>query len=301
MKSRKKFSLEDKIKLSNQVIIDWYKGNYGRVFVAFSGSYQSSVLLDLVRKLYPDVPAVFVHSEIDYPEKYTLASHLKNMTILPTKMKYQEIIMEKGFQVVSKEISSCVSSYRNTGSPIAFRTLQGKLKNNQDNIMVRNDWTHLIDAPFKISKYCCNAMKFAPLRAYASQNNLAMYRANMVSNTAKISNNFEAKRLCNKYSNFMANTRSFPLMFWKTMDVLRYIYQNKIPYSKHFGEIYYDGHQYTTERKRMKGCMLCLCGLDKDDRENKFLNIKENYPEYYKRAFEYHRYGVVCDYLGYKY
>ena len=91
MKSRKKFSLEDKIKLSNQVIIDWYKGNYGRVFVAFSGSYQSSVLLDLVRKLYPDVPAVFVHSEIDYPEKYTLASHLKNMTILPTKMKYQEI------------------------------------------------------------------------------------------------------------------------------------------------------------------------------------------------------------------
>lgn len=301
MSSLRHLKLEQKIKLTNSVIIDWYENHYGRVFVAFSGSYQSSVLLDLVRKLYPDVPAVFVHSEIDYPEKYALASRLKNMTILPTKMKYQEVIMNKGFQVVSREISANVASYRNTGSPIALRTLQGKLKNNQDNVMVRNDWTHLIDAPFKISCHCCNYMKFAPLRAYASKHKLSMYRANLSSTTALISNDIEAKNLCNKYDKLLVKTRSFPLMFWKSMDIMRYIYQNDIPYSKHFGEIYYDGHQYTTERKKRKGCMLCLCGLDKQDRECKFLDIKEQYPDYYKRAFEYHRYGVVCDYLGYKY
>lgn len=294
-------SLEDKIKLTYQVIIDWYENNYGRVFVAFSGSYQSSVLLYLVRKLYPDIPAVFVHSELDYPEKYQLASKSKNMIILPTKMKYREVIEKKGYQVVTREISANVSSYRNTGSATAYRTLCGKLKNNQDNVMIKNNWTFLINAPFKISKYCCSAMKFVPLRHYAAENKLFMYRGNVASHTSLISNNIDVKDICNRYGKHMVSTRSFPLLFWRKQDIMECIIKKNIPYSKHYGEICKVNGRYKTERRQRKGCMLCLCGLNKYDIKNKFVEIKDMYPDYYKKAFEYYGYNIVCDYLGYKY
>ena len=40
----------------------------GAVFVSFSGGKDSTVLLKLVRELYPDVKAVFCDTGLEYPE-----------------------------------------------------------------------------------------------------------------------------------------------------------------------------------------------------------------------------------------
>ena len=53
-------SLDEKIKQSKMLIMDWYYQFKGQVYVAFSGGKDSTVLLHLVRSMFPEVPAVFV-------------------------------------------------------------------------------------------------------------------------------------------------------------------------------------------------------------------------------------------------
>lgn len=61
-------SLEEKIQISTARIIEWYENWEGQVFVSFSGGKDSTVLLDLVRKLYPDVEGVFCDTGLELPE-----------------------------------------------------------------------------------------------------------------------------------------------------------------------------------------------------------------------------------------
>lgn len=304
-----KLSISEKVKITNQIIIDWYENNQGRVFVAFSGGFKSTLLLHLVRKLYPDVPAVFIDNELDYPEIKKFVSNNRNVTIIKPVRKYQEMLDKFGYQVVSKEVSENVQSYRNTGSEKALRMLKGILRNGKPNAFATKDWTYIIDAPFKISKQCCYEMKQKPLYKYASENKLAVMKGNISSRAVNISNNSELVSFCNRYKPQYSKTKSYPLYFWNILEIFEYIYKNEVPYAKHFGEIKfrYNNYQkkgttyYITTKGYNRGCLLCLCNLDKYDREKKFVEMKENYPDYYARAFMYHQYGRVCDFLGYKY
>ena len=61
--------LELKIMRTQQRIREWvqYYGVDG-VYVSFSGGKDSTVLLDMARKLYPTIKAVFVNTGLEYPE-----------------------------------------------------------------------------------------------------------------------------------------------------------------------------------------------------------------------------------------
>ena len=61
-------SIRSKVLMSKQRIREWYEYWNGNVFVSFSGGKDSTVLLHLVCSLYPDVPAVFVDTGLEYPE-----------------------------------------------------------------------------------------------------------------------------------------------------------------------------------------------------------------------------------------
>ena len=60
--------LDIKIRKTEIRIREWYEHWGGNVYVSFSGGKDSTVLLDIVRRLYPDVPAVFSDTGLEYPE-----------------------------------------------------------------------------------------------------------------------------------------------------------------------------------------------------------------------------------------
>ena len=68
LKQRQNLPLNLKIELTKRRIREFYEYFDGQVYVSFSGGKDSTVLLDIVRSLYPNVLAVFVDTGLEYPE-----------------------------------------------------------------------------------------------------------------------------------------------------------------------------------------------------------------------------------------
>ena len=68
LKELQALSLERKIQITQTRIMEWYYRYSGKVYVSFSGGKDSTVMLDLARRAFPDIPAVFVNTGLEYPE-----------------------------------------------------------------------------------------------------------------------------------------------------------------------------------------------------------------------------------------
>jgi len=92
LRERQGYSLRGKIYLSQQRIREWYEHWEGKVYVAFSGGKDSTVLLDLVRKLYPEVPGVFADTGLEYPEIKEFVHSVDNIEWIRPRMSYRQVI-----------------------------------------------------------------------------------------------------------------------------------------------------------------------------------------------------------------
>lgn len=70
--------------------------------VSFSGGKDSTVLLHIARKLYPDIPAVFSNTGLEYPEIQRFVRKFDNVTIVQPKMRFDEVISKYGYPLIGK-------------------------------------------------------------------------------------------------------------------------------------------------------------------------------------------------------
>ena len=102
--------LDIKIRKTEIRIREWYEHWGGNVYVSFSGGKDSTVLLDIVRRLYPDVPAVFSDTGLEYPEIKEFVKTFPNVTIVRPKHSFKEILTKYGYPIISKEVANVVSN-----------------------------------------------------------------------------------------------------------------------------------------------------------------------------------------------
>lgn len=105
-------TLERKIQITQTRIMEWYIRYKGQVYVSFSGGKDSTVLLDLARRCFPDIEAVFVDTGLEYPEIREFVKTHENVTILRPKMGFKDVIEKYGYPVISKEVANCVEGAR---------------------------------------------------------------------------------------------------------------------------------------------------------------------------------------------
>ena len=100
--------------LMTKARIRYWVNEYGEdgVYVSFSGGKDSTVLLHIVRSMYPNVKAVFVDTGLEYPEIRDFVKTFDNVEWLKPKMNFRQVIEKYGYPFISKEVSECVDGAR---------------------------------------------------------------------------------------------------------------------------------------------------------------------------------------------
>lgn len=108
--------LHQKIGITIARISEWYKAFNGNIYVSLSGGKDSTVLWDITHKLFPDVPAVFSNTGLEYPEIQQFAKNICTDIVSP-EMTFTEVIKNYGYPIISKEVSEAIYYARRNTPP----------------------------------------------------------------------------------------------------------------------------------------------------------------------------------------
>lgn len=310
--------LQVKVAMTKQRIRDWV-AEYGvdGVYVSFSGGKDSTVLLHIVRSMYPSVEAVFVNTGLEYPEIQRFVKQFENVTILHPKIRFDEVIRKYGYPVISKDVAECVYQakkalegnkdpyevleYLESPSyfPYAYRLQKllgiAKDKNGNKSLFNKEKWKPLLALDFDISSYCCNVMKKKPAHEYCRKTGKKPITAQMAAES-KLREQQWIKNGCNGFD--MKSPISNPMSFWTEQDVFEYIKQNDLPIAPVYGEVVYEnneqigiedfgetgtGRRLCTTGCKRTGCIFCAFGahLEKGE-DRRFVRLKKTHPLQYE-------------------
>ena len=285
LKARQDMPLELKERLSLIRISEYYYHFGGKIYVSFSGGKDSTVLLHLVRSKFPDVEAVFLDTGLEFPEIRQFVKTISNVTWVKPKLTFREVLEKYGYPVISKEVAQKLYEIRNTKSEkLRNKRLYG---DETGNGLMAKKWRPLIDAPFKISHNCCNALKKYPVKAFEKRSGKVPTVGTMVEESTLRSTIYLQKG-CNSFEG--KRPMSTPIAFWRESDIWEYIKKYKLEYSP----IYDMGYSRT-------GCMFCMFGVHLEKDENRFQRMKKTHPKLYEYCIDNLGIGKVLDFMEVKY
>lgn len=285
------YPLEMKIRKTQLRIREWvdYYGTDG-VYVSFSGGKDSTVLLHIVRQMYPDIAAAFVNTGLEYPEIQTFVKTFDNVEILRPKMRFDEVISRHGYPLIGKTVAHNVKIARNCPSGNVVKNIFNPEKRGQ---YAMYKWLPLASVDFLISEKCCDVMKKAPAHAYQRQTGKVPILATMAYESQMRQDSW-LHNGCNAFD--IKYPHSAPMSFWTEQDVLRYIKLYNLPIASVYGDIAYetkdglwygeflcdgDGKYCTTGCDRT-GCIFCGFGAHIGKGESRFERLKRTHPRQYE-------------------
>lgn len=268
------------------------------VVVSYSGGKDSTVLLNLVRTIYPDVKGVYCDTGLEYPEIKDHVKATENVEIIRPKMSFKQVIDEVGWVYPNKETANKIY-YARKGSQWAIRCMQGL--NHKDGSYSKfcqryKRWSYLMDAPFKISNKCCDIMKKQPFHAYAKKNNCGMLVGTMTEEST-----LRKRRWLEHGCNAFNAGIGMPLSFWKEQDIFEYIIRNNITIASCYGDIIKEKGKWVTTKCKRTGCMFCPVGVHLEKYPNRFQQMEKFYPKLHDYCINKLGLGKLLDYVGVDY
>lgn len=279
LKQMQSLPLEQKIIVSKQRIKQWLEAWDNQCVVSFSGGVDSTVLLDLVRQVNPDVKGVFVNTGLEYPEIVKFVKTIPDIDIVRPKMNYKQVIEKYGYPFPSKETAMKIYEIKNTKSEkLRNLRLHGSERGQMGKLA--DKWKFLLDAPFNVSSVCCSVIKKNPLYKYGKEYDVKMIVGIMAEESLLRLESY-IRYSCNAFN--QKHPQSRPLMFWNKQDVMRYIKEKNLPYCKDvYGDIVeLDNDELKFTKTDRTGCVFCMFGVHKEKEPNRFQLLQKDNPKMY--------------------
>jgi len=296
-----KWDLDKKINHALKRIQEFYKAEDGLVYIAFSGGKDSTVLLHLVRSLYPEVEAVFCNTTNEFVEVLSFVKQTENVVTVHPEMSFNKTVEVYGFPLVSKKVSKAILTLRaEADNTKATRNLYMTGYNRKGHFSQRwklaKKWLPLIkEAEFNITSKCCDILKKDPTKKYEKETGKRGFIGTMASDSIQRRSTW-LKMGCNTYEG--TSVKSRPLSVWTSSDIWEYIERFSVPYSKIYDDIINEETgEVLIEGEHNTGCAYCAFGahLEKSDlvTKNRFQRLALRKPKQFKKMMNLKNNGVT--------
>lgn len=170
LKELQALPLERKIMITQARIIEWYNYFNGNVYVSFSGGKDSTVLLTIARKIFPDIPAVFSNTGLEYPEIQSFAKSFDNVTVMRPTMSFIDIVTKYGYPLFSKNAANVIYEARKSKTSIVRRKQLLGIYQRPNGDKSQYNFPQYFKIAQKLSALigskCCDVMKKSVFKAY---------------------------------------------------------------------------------------------------------------------------------------
>ncbi len=302
LKQRQSLPLDAKVAMTISRIKQWYEHFDGDVYGSFSGGKDSRVMMDLIWSIYPDVPALFVNTGLEYPEivQFVMAKKKQGypVDIYRPLRTFRDVVLNDGFPLISKKTANMIRRVQNpTPNNGATRNLyltgfrrDGVYKQGSK---IPERWMKLIDAPFKTTEVCCDVLKKEPFRRY--QRDTGRYP--FVGVMAGEGGNRSTLTECNAFTAKAPQSR--PMLFWTESDVWQYITERGLDYASVYDDRVVNGQAVPGEART--GCMFCAFGAHLESVPNRFQRMAVSHPKQWSYCMNNLGMGEALDFIGVEY
>lgn len=268
---------EDKLERTKMKVKDFIDSvGLDKASLMFSGGKDSTVLLHIVRNMYPSIRVVFANTGIEFPEVTKFVKETPNVEVVRTPYKQIDIYERVGYPVVSKEVSKRIRDGRRSSNK---RVLDAILGLRGDLQKLNKHYLHFLDTDFvsyQVSNSCCYYFKKKPLKA----------NKNIFVGTRTEESLLRTKTWmrygCNHFG--VTKNSSAPLSTWLEVDIHKYIKDNNVAIST----------IYTEKGALRTGCYNCPYGMNKEETlinnnlldENRYEKLIKFHPKLYDYSMD---------------
>lgn len=295
LRQRQSLPLDVKIAMSEVRIAEWVR-EYGVTgcYISFSGGKDSTVLLHIARRLYPDMQAVFVDTGLEFPELKEHVKTFENVETLRPEMSFKSVITKYGYPVISKNVAHNVSvARRNPDGKLIKRYFDPEFKS----LFTSAKYVEMINVDFLVSDKCCAIMKKSPIAKYEKTTGRHGITAQMACESKTRLKNW-LQHGCNAFD--QKKPVSNPLSFWRETDILEYVKRFNIKIPSVYGDIipvnnqlsFCDECELCTTGYDRTGCVFCGFGAHLENGEGRFVMLKRTHPKLYDYCINGGEYGT---------
>ena len=290
-----KLPLEKKIQITQTRILEFCEKE--RPYLSYSGGKDSSVLLDIARKMtdagiIEEIPLVYVDAYYILPGEREWVRRAGDVKVIKSAITPRKIIEKYGYPVISKQVSHDIYGARQAKTAKARENYILGYQGQKHTFRGLKNYEKLLDAPFKISDQCCFCLKKKAAEAFEKETGLRR----MVATTCEESLLRRMVWLRSGCNSFGEKASSRPLSIWKEQDILAYIKRYNVPLWERYGQIVEKGGKLTCTGIKRTGCSFCLFGAHKADDDRLIYLAKED-PKMYEFCMQRLGFANVIDWL----